>query len=162
MEKLEEKPELGEGFLRKERAARESLLGQGSRTPRCTPTSSQRVPGCPAQGQLQSALQVRGRRRGVGAGGLSGCGAASLRGARLGAAGGTRLKVAPPPPPALFLLCSKTHWGNRGLSSILVVPPHPHSKKGGGKLGTHTKKSLCVLRKLHVASLGQDTMPYER
>lgn len=64
MEKLEEKPELGEGFLRKERAARESLLGQGSRTPRCTPTSSQRVPGCPAQGQLQSALQVRGRRPG--------------------------------------------------------------------------------------------------
>lgn len=102
----------GGGIFTQRKSSQGEPVGAGTRTPGCTPTSSQRVPGCPAQGAAAVSAAGPWPPPGVGAGGLSGCGAASLRGARLGAAGGTRLKVAPTPPPALFLLCSKTRWGN--------------------------------------------------
>lgn len=82
--------------------------GRGS-GPRAAPHLPPARPGRLAQEQLQPAPQVRGCRPGSAlvAGGRGSCGAASLRRARLGAAGGTRLKVAP-----VCLLGSQTRWGN--------------------------------------------------
>lgn len=82
-------------FTQRKSSQGEPAGGRGS-GPRAAPHLPPARPGRPARGQLQPTPQVGGRPgSALVASGRCGCGAASLRGTRLGAAGGTRLKVAP-------------------------------------------------------------------
>lgn len=93
----------GGGIFTQRKSSQGEPVGAGEQDPVLRPHLQPARPGLSSPGAAAVSAAGPWPPPGVGAGGLGGCGAASLRGARLGAAGGTRLKVAPPPPPALLL-----------------------------------------------------------